>query len=139
MRCANVAYRPLPMSITTRLPPMVSSVMGTTRLSVIGTFSGMPSLVAITVPCATANTRLSMSSCVTVVRSHLHEECFFLLSAEQCAVQPQLTKKVADDASHVGRGGLVVRLEYDRLRAFVNRFLDEDEEPPHVDVRPERV
>jgi hypothetical protein len=65
-------------------------------------------------------------------------ECLFLGTAEKCAEPPLRTQEQADGVDHTRPQAVVVRLEHDPPRAFIDRALEEDEEPPHAYVLPKR-
>ena len=79
---------------------------------------------------------LSMSVCVIVVRSHLTKNASSTLVPFERAVAPDQGQEVGDRAAHARPQRLGVGLEDHPLQAAVDRRLDEDQQPAHVDVLP---
>src|SRR4029079_17868175 len=67
------------------------------------------------------------------------EEGLLLRAAEEGPQPPLPAQEKADGVHHAGPQLVVVGLEDDELRAFVDRALEEDEEPADADVLPQRV
>src|SRR4029453_5203720 len=69
----------------------------------------------------------------------LHEERLVFRDAHQRAAAPDRPEESGHRLAHRRPGGLVVPFKSYPPGAAVDRALDEDEEPPDVDVLPERV
>src|SRR5262249_26764060 len=84
------------------------------------------------------------ASVINVVLSHrraidFDEEGFVGFGALQRAASPDCSQKIGDRRPYARPERLVVRLEDDKLGAFVDRLFNENEQPPHVDVFPRAV
>lgn len=67
------------------------------------------------------------------------EKRLLLSAAEECPESPLSSEEEADRVDNAHPEAIVIGLEDDELRPFVDGTLEEDEEPPNANVFPQRV